>query len=69
VRYWPDRRAAGRSGGIRRVVPLDRPARAGTGIFSHRDVLASSAFCAVDTLTWSWSRHLTVEEVVIEARP
>jgi hypothetical protein len=43
--------------------------RAGTGIFSHRDVLASSAFCAVDTLTWSWSRHLTVEEVVIEARP
>jgi SAM-dependent methyltransferase len=36
---------------------------AGTGLYSHRDVLASSAFCAVDTLTWSWSRQLTVEEV------
>jgi ubiquinone/menaquinone biosynthesis C-methylase UbiE len=40
----------------------DQP-RAGTGIYSHRDVLANSAFCAVDTLTWSWSRQLTVEEV------
>lgn len=37
--------------------------RAGTGIYCHRDVLASSAFCAVDTLTWSWSRQLSVEEV------
>lgn len=37
--------------------------RAGTGIYSHGEVLASSAFCAVDTLTWSWSRQLTVEEV------
>jgi SAM-dependent methyltransferase len=37
--------------------------RPGTGIYSHRDVLANSAFCAVDTLTWSWSRQLTVEEV------
>ena len=37
--------------------------RAGTAIFSHRDGLADSAFCAVDTLTWSWSRQLTVEEV------
>ncbi len=36
---------------------------AGTAIYSHREVLASSAFCAVDTLTWSWSRQLTVEEV------
>jgi ubiquinone/menaquinone biosynthesis C-methylase UbiE len=40
----------------------DQP-RTGTGIYSHRDVLANSAFCAVDTLTWSWSRQLTVEEV------
>jgi ubiquinone/menaquinone biosynthesis C-methylase UbiE len=40
----------------------DRQA-AGTGIYSHHDVLANSAFCAVDTLTWSWSRQLTVEEV------
>jgi hypothetical protein len=40
----------------------DQP-RAGTGIYGHRDVLANSAFCAVDTLTWSWSRQLTVEEV------
>ena len=38
--------------------------RAGTAIYRHRDVLASSAFCAVDTLTWSWSRQLTVEEVI-----
>jgi SAM-dependent methyltransferase len=38
--------------------------RDGTGIFSHRDVLASSAFSVVDTLTWSWSRQLTVGEVV-----
>lgn len=37
--------------------------RAGMGIYDHRDVLARSAFCAVDTLTWSWSRQLTVEEV------
>jgi hypothetical protein len=37
--------------------------RAGTGIYSHRDVLARSPFCAVDMLTWSWSRQLTVEEV------
>jgi SAM-dependent methyltransferase len=37
----------------------DQP-RAGIGIYSHRDVLASSAFCAVDTLTWTWSRQLTV---------
>jgi len=37
--------------------------RAGTGIYSHRDVLTRSAFCVVDTLTWSWSRQLTVEEV------
>jgi SAM-dependent methyltransferase len=37
--------------------------RPGTGIYSHRDVLATSAFRAVDTLTWSWSRQLTVEEV------
>jgi SAM-dependent methyltransferase len=37
--------------------------RAGTGIYSHREVLASSAFCTVETLTWSWSRQLTVEEV------
>jgi SAM-dependent methyltransferase len=37
--------------------------RAGTGIYSHGEVLASSAFCAVDTQTWSWSRQLTVEEV------
>ncbi len=37
--------------------------RAGTAVYRHRDVLASSAFCAVDTLTWSWSRQLTVEEV------
>ena len=36
---------------------------AGMAIYSHRDVLASSAFCAVDTLIWSWSRQLTVEEV------
>ena len=36
---------------------------AGTGIYSHRDVLVNSAFCAVGTLTWSWSRQLTVEEV------
>jgi SAM-dependent methyltransferase len=36
---------------------------AGTGIYSHRDALARSAFCMVDTLTWSWSRQLTVEEV------
>ena len=40
----------------------DQP-RAGTGVYSHRDVLASSAFCAVDALAWSWSRQLTVEEV------
>jgi SAM-dependent methyltransferase len=37
--------------------------RAGMGIYRHRDVLARSAFCAVDMLTWSWSRQLTVEEV------
>jgi SAM-dependent methyltransferase len=37
--------------------------RAGTAIYSHRAVLASSAFSALDTLTWSWSRQLTVEEV------
>jgi hypothetical protein len=37
--------------------------RAGMGIYSHCEVLANSAFCAVDTLTWSWSRQLTVEEV------
>ena len=37
--------------------------RAGTGIFRHRAVLASSAFSAVDRLTWSWSRQLTVAEV------
>jgi SAM-dependent methyltransferase len=37
--------------------------RAGTGIYSHRDVLVRSPFCAVDTLTWSWSRQLTVDEV------
>jgi SAM-dependent methyltransferase len=37
--------------------------RAGMTIYSHRDILASSAFCAVDTLLWSWSRQLTVEEV------
>ena len=37
--------------------------RAGTAIYNHRDVLASSEFSAVDTLTWSWSRQLTVEEV------
>ena len=37
--------------------------RAGTGIYSHRDVLASSPFRALRTLTWSWSRQLTVEEV------
>jgi SAM-dependent methyltransferase len=37
--------------------------RAGTGIYSHRDVLARSPFCAVDTLTWSWSRQLTADEV------
>ena len=36
---------------------------AGTGIYSHRDALARSAFCVVNTLTWSWSRQLTVEEV------
>src|SRR5580693_5132432 len=29
----------------------------------QRDVLARSAFCAVDRLTWSWSRQLTVDEV------
>jgi SAM-dependent methyltransferase len=40
----------------------DQP-RGGAGLYSHRDVLANSAFCAVDTLTWSWSRQLTVEEV------
>ena len=40
----------------------DQP-RPGTGLYSHREVLASSAFCSVDTLTWSWSRRLTVEEV------
>jgi SAM-dependent methyltransferase len=40
----------------------DQP-RAGTGIYNHGDVLANSAFCSVDTLTWSWSRQLTVEEV------
>ncbi len=32
-------------------------------VADHRDVLARSAFGAVDTLTWSWSRQLTVEEV------
>ena len=37
--------------------------RAGMDVYRHRDVLASSAFRAVDTLTWSWSRQLTVEEV------
>jgi SAM-dependent methyltransferase len=36
---------------------------AGTGIYSHSDALARSAFCMVETLTWSWSRQLTVEEV------
>ena len=46
-----------------RVRYLGARRRAGTGIYSHRDVLASSPFCAVDTLTWSWSRQLTVEEV------
>ncbi len=35
----------------------------GTEVYRHHDVLASSAFCAVETLTWSWSRQLTVEEV------
>jgi SAM-dependent methyltransferase len=38
--------------------------RAGLDIYSHREVLANSPFCAVDTLTWSWSRELTVEEVI-----
>jgi len=32
-------------------------------IADHRDVLTCSAFGAVDTLTWSWSRQLTVEQV------
>jgi SAM-dependent methyltransferase len=32
-------------------------------IADHRDVLAGSAFAAVDALTWSWTRQLTVEEV------
>jgi len=34
-----------------------------TVIVDHREVLAESAFGAVDALTWSWSRQLTVEEV------
>ncbi len=33
-------------------------------IADHRHVLAQSAFSAVDTLTWSWSRRLTVAEVI-----
>lgn len=37
--------------------------RAGMAIYSHREVLARSAFRAVETMTWSWSRQLTVEEV------
>jgi hypothetical protein len=37
--------------------PARRPGRPGRGAGT------SSAFCAVDTLTWSWSRQLTVEEV------
>ena len=34
-----------------------------TVIDDNADVLAGSAFSAVDTLTWSWSRQLTVEQV------
>jgi SAM-dependent methyltransferase len=30
----------------------------------HADVLAASPFSVVDTLHWSWSRRLTVDEVV-----
>jgi len=32
-------------------------------IADHRDILTHSAFGAVDLLTWSWSRQLTVEQV------
>jgi ubiquinone/menaquinone biosynthesis C-methylase UbiE len=46
-----------------RVRYLGARRRAGTATCSHRDVLASSAFRALDTLTWSWSRQLTAEEV------
>lgn len=43
--------------------------RAGTGTYAdpgltHREVLAGSAFSVVDRLTWSWSRELTVAEVI-----
>jgi hypothetical protein len=69
VRYWPDRRAGADLAVFAASFHWTGRPGAGPGIFSHRDVLASSAFCAVDTLTWSWSRHLTVEEVFIAARP
>jgi SAM-dependent methyltransferase len=43
--------------------------RAGTGTYArpgpaHREVLAGSAFSVVDRLTWSWTRQLTVAEVI-----
>lgn len=38
---------------------LDRPEEA-----SHREVLERSAFSDVRTSTWSWTRRLTVDEVV-----
>jgi SAM-dependent methyltransferase len=31
---------------------------------SHREILASSPFAAVETLTWSWERRLTIDEAV-----
>jgi ubiquinone/menaquinone biosynthesis C-methylase UbiE len=43
--------------------------RAGSGLYSspgpsHREVLSNSAFSAVSSETWSWTRELTVAEVV-----
>jgi SAM-dependent methyltransferase len=31
---------------------------------SHREILASSPFAAVETLTWMWERRLTIEQAV-----
>jgi trans-aconitate methyltransferase len=31
---------------------------------SHREILASSPFAAVEALTWTWERRLTIEEAV-----
>jgi SAM-dependent methyltransferase len=60
---WQDAIAAIRS----RYLGAQR--RAGTGLYarpgpSHQDVLRHSAFSEVETLTWSWTRSLTVDEAV-----